>query len=28
VLLSLMSIVLYYAVALLERVLVPWSEDT
>ena len=28
VLLSLMSIVLYYAVALLERVLVPWSEET
>ena len=28
VLLSLMSIVLYYAVALLERILVPWSEET
>jgi transglutaminase-like putative cysteine protease len=28
VLLSLMSILLYYAVALLERVLVPWSEET
>lgn len=27
-LLSLMSIVLYYAVALVERVVIPWSEET